>query len=116
LTTVPLTYATKYYVSVQTIVNIDGQDYASGFGTACEITTPDFPTVGLQASQCGDDVTPYLVPSTSTEITAEFVSGASYRFILQRLVGGLPVGEPLSLTRPVNNFTLYQVAGVVAEG
>ncbi|MGL2964917.1 T9SS type A sorting domain-containing protein [Flavobacterium sp. RSB2_4_14] len=41
LTTLPLTYATKYYVSVQAIVTIDGQDYASGFGTVCEITTPN---------------------------------------------------------------------------
>jgi len=112
-----LTYETDYYVSVQSIIRIDGIDYLSNFSTPCIITTPNFPTVSVQESQCSDgnqeNPGPYLVPSTSTLIYAEFVSGATYEFQLQEYDGENPVGLPLtSLIRPTNNFTLHQVTGV----
>jgi len=112
-----LTYETDYYVSVQSIIRIDNVDYPSNFSTPCIIRTPDFPTVSLQASQCNDgneeNPGPYMVPSNSTLIYAEFVSGATYEFSLQEYDGENPIGDPLtSLVRPTNNFTLHQVAGV----
>jgi len=113
-----LTYASDYYVSVQSIIRIDGIDYPSNFSTPCIITTPDFPTVSLQASQCSDgnleNPGPYMVPTTGTPIYCDFVSGATYEFSLQEYDGENPVGDPLtSLVRPTNNFTLHQVAGVL---
>jgi len=112
-----LTYESDYYVSVQSVIRIDGIDYLSNFSTACDILTPDFPTVSLQESQCSDgnleNPGPYMVPTTATPIYCEFVSGATYEFSLQEYDGENPVGPALtSLVRPTNNFTLHQVTGV----
>ena len=114
----PLTFETDYLLSVQAKVTIEGQDYFSSFTTPCPVRTPNFPTVGLQDSQCSDGnlVTPgaYQVASNAEVISCDFVSGASYIFELQQSENGLPVGESISLTRPVNNFTLAMFDGLLS--
>jgi hypothetical protein len=116
----PLTFETDYLLSVQAKVTIEGQDYFSSFSTPCPVRTPDFPTVGLQASQCSNDNEenpgPYQVISNSEVIYCDFVSGASYEFVLQKVIGGVPtLDAPLTLTRPVNNFTLAMIEGVTPD-
>jgi hypothetical protein len=116
----PLTFETDYLLSVQARVTIEGQDYFSSFSTPCPVRTPNFPTVGLQASQCSNDneVTPgpYQVTSNSEIIYSELVSGASYEFVLQKVINGVPTSDaPLTLVRPVNNFTLNMIEGVTPD-
>jgi hypothetical protein len=109
-----LTHDTQYNVSVSVKILIDGVNYDSPFSTPCIITTPEFPSVGLQESQCSDgteEAGPYLVPSATTSIFCDFVSGASYEFVLQKSVGGAPVGMPIVLPRSANFFNLSMVPG-----
>jgi hypothetical protein len=77
-------YGRTYSIRVS-VRNTDGSYMP--FGTACNVTTPLFPTVGLQDSQCND----YIVPNYSTQIFAHSYPGAiQYVF---KLVGlGLPSG------------------------
>jgi hypothetical protein len=109
-----LTHDTQYNVSVSVKILIDGVNYDSPFSTPCIITTPEYPSVGLQESQCSDgteEAGPYLVPSATTSIFCDFVSGASYEFVLQKSVGGSPVGLPIVLLRSANFFNLSMVPG-----
>jgi hypothetical protein len=114
----PLTFATDYLVSVQARVTIQGQDYFSNFSSPCLVSTPAYPTVGLQASQCsdGNEENPgaYQVTSSTETIYCEFVSGASYRFLLQKFVDNVAQGAVLTLDRPVNSFNLNMVHGLEA--
>ncbi|RKS01853.1 T9SS type A sorting domain-containing protein [Flavobacterium sp. 102] len=114
-----LTYDSEYNVSVMVQLLIDGVYYESEFSEPCIIRTPLFPTVGLQSSQCsdGNEQTPgpYQVQSNSELIYSEFVSGASYEFLLQQLVNGVPTGTPLSTTRSGNYFSLDMIDGELAD-
>ncbi len=81
------------------------------YGAVCNITTPAFPTVGVQNSQCDNGVGgAYAVPSMSTQIYAESYPGAiSYTF---RLTGsGLPVNG-IQITKTLRVFTLNDFAGM----
>jgi hypothetical protein len=109
-----LTHETQYNVSVSVKILIDGVNYESPFSEPCIITTPEFPSVSLQESQCSDgteEAGPYLVPSATTSIFCDFVSGASYEFVLQKSVGGETVGSPIVLPRSANFFNLSMVPG-----
>jgi hypothetical protein len=113
-----LTFDSQYYVAVAASIVIDGTTFNAPFGPDCTISTPAYPTVGLQESQCsnGDPENPgaYQVTSSSELIYCEFVSGASYQFILQKLVNGTPQGSPVTLDRLGNFFTLSMVHGLEA--
>ncbi|RKS02408.1 DUF4082 domain-containing protein [Flavobacterium sp. 102] len=113
-----LTFESQYYVSVSVKIQIDGVTYDSPFSTPCLIGTPEFITVGLKESQCdnGDEENPepYEVTSSSENIYCEFVSGASYEFLLQKIVGGVPQEAPLSIVRSGNFFNLNMFTGVEA--
>jgi autotransporter-associated beta strand protein len=113
-----LTFDSQYYVAVAASIVIDGVTFNAPFGPDCTISTPAYPTVGLQESQCsnGDPENPgaYQVTSSSELIYCEFVSGASYQFILQKLVNGTPQGSPITLDRLGNFFSINMVHGLEA--
>jgi hypothetical protein len=113
-----LTFDSQYYVAVAASIVIDGTTFNAPFGPDCTISTPAYPTVGLQESQCsnGDPENPgaYQVTSSSELIYCEFVSGASYQFILQKLVNGTPQGSPVTLDRLGNFFSINMVHGLEA--
>ena len=96
-------YNTTYNVEVA-VRNTDGT-YLS-YGPVCNITTPMFPTVGLQDAQCDD----YLVSSNTETLFAESYPGAEqYRFLLEN------VGQPYSQTfdRPIRTVTLNNFTGLL---
>jgi hypothetical protein len=96
-------YNTTYNVEVG-VRNTDGT-YLS-YGSVCNITTPMFPTVGLEDAQCDD----YQVISNTETIFAESYPGAEqYRFLLQNL------GQPYNQTfdRPIRTVTLNNFTGLL---
>ena len=111
-----LTFDSQYAVAVAATIVIDGVTFEGSFGPECTISTPAYPTVGLQESQCsnGDPENPgaYQVTSASELIYCEFVSGATYQFILQKLVDGTPQGTPITLDRLGNFFNLNMIHGL----
>ena len=111
-----LTFDSQYAVAVAATIVIDGVTFEGSFGPECTISTPAYPTVGLQESQCsnGDPENPgaYQVTSASELIYCEFVSGATYQFILQKLVNGTPQGTPVTLDRLGNFFNLSMIHGL----
>jgi hypothetical protein len=111
-----LTHESFYEVSVSVKIVIDGVNYDSPFSAPCTIGTPLFPSVGLQESQCSDGAEPvagpYQVSSMSEAIYCDFVSGASYEFVLQKSVEGELVGSPIVVPRSNNFFTLNMVPGI----
>ena len=111
-----LTFDSQYAVAVAATIVIDGVTFEGSFGPECTISTPAYPTVGLQESQCsnGDPENPgaYQVTSASELIYCEFVSGATYQFILQKLVNGTPQGTPVTLDRLGNFFNLNMIHGL----
>lgn len=74
------------------------------YGTACNITTPNFPTSQLQVTQC--DV---VLTTTNTTIYADSYTGAStYRF---KFTSGAFV---YTFDRPTRSFVLSSVPGLVS--
>jgi hypothetical protein len=96
-------YNTMYNVEVA-VRNTDGT-YLS-YGPVCNITTPLFPTVGLQDAQCDE----YQVSSNTETLFAESYPGAQqYRFLLENL------SQPYSQTfdRPIRTVTLNNFTGLL---
>ncbi|RXR34676.1 T9SS type A sorting domain-containing protein [Flavobacterium piscinae] len=93
-------FNTTYNVEVA-VRNTDGT-YLS-YGPVCNITTPMFPTVGLEDAQCDE----YLVNSNNESLFAESYPGVEqYRFLLENI--NLPYSQTVDrATRTVtlNNFT-----------
>ncbi|MBC8884300.1 T9SS type A sorting domain-containing protein [Flavobacterium piscinae] len=93
-------FNTTYNVEVA-VRNTDGT-YLS-YGPVCNITTPMFPTVGLEDAQCDE----YLVSSNTETLFAESYPGVEqYRFLLENI--NLPYNQTVDrATRTVtlNNFT-----------
>jgi hypothetical protein len=116
VTGLSLTHESSYEVSVSVRIIIDGVNYDSPFSTPCTISTPLFPSVGLVESQCSDGAEPiagpYQVSSMSEAIYCDFVSGASYEFVLQKSVEGELVGSPIVVPRLGNFFRLNMVPGI----
>jgi hypothetical protein len=97
---VNIEYNTTYNVEVA-VRNTDGT-YLS-YGPACNITTPMFPTVGLEDTQCDE----YLVSSNSETLFAESYPGAEgYRFLLTNVgLEYIQTVERALRTVTLNNFT-----------
>ncbi len=108
ITAFSVQYNKTYQVDVA-VRNTDGTYL--GFGPICNVTTPLFPTVGLQDAQCDNGIGgPYAVPSMNTPIYAASYPGAiSYTFRLTG--GGLPVGG-VEVTKSLRVFTLNDFAGM----
>lgn len=97
-------YATTYSVEVA-LGNTDG--VFLDYNAACNITTPNYPTTQLVASQCGN----YMVPSNTTFINAVAVSGATqYRF---RVFNGVDYDATYTNTSN-SRFTLNNFAGIAS--
>jgi hypothetical protein len=96
-------YNTTYNVEVA-VRNTDGS-YLS-YGSLCTITTPLFPTVGLQDAQCDE----YQVTSNTTTLFAASYPGAQqYRFLLEN------ESQSYSQTfdRPLRTVTLNNFTGLL---
>ncbi|UPT70010.1 MAG: GEVED domain-containing protein [Flavobacterium sp. JAD_PAG50586_2] len=104
---VVIEHGTIYLVSVS-VTTASG---SSNFNGECIITTPAGPTTTLQASQCGDDETPYVIPTKSTKVyAADFVSGATYTFKLEQYSGATLVDTNYA-TSPINYFDCNMFTG-----
>lgn len=91
---VGILYATTYSVEVS-LRNTDGTFLP--YNTACNVTTPNYPTTQITSNQCGD----YMVPSNTTLIFANGVNGATlYRFRLYN------ANYDMVITNSSNRFTL----------
>ncbi|RAR50468.1 choice-of-anchor D domain-containing protein [Flavobacterium lacus] len=96
-------FNTTYNVEVA-VRNTDGT-YLS-YGPVCNITTPLFPTIGLQDAQCDE----YQVISNTETLFAESYPGVEqYRFLLEN------VSQPYSQTfdRPLRTVTLNNFTGLL---
>ncbi|WP_181456980.1 hypothetical protein, partial [Flavobacterium lacus] len=96
-------FNTTYNVDVA-VRNTDGT-YLS-YGPVCNITTPLFPTIGLQDAQCDE----YQVISNTETLFAESYPGVEqYRFLLEN------VSQPYSQTfdRPLRTVTLNNFTGLL---
>ncbi|WP_164975350.1 lamin tail domain-containing protein [Flavobacterium piscinae] len=93
-------YNTTYNVEVA-VRNTNGE-YLS-YGPVCNITTPLFPTVGLEDAQCDE----YLVGSNTETLFAESYPGVEqYRFLLENIsLGYSQTVDRATRTVTLNNFT-----------
>ncbi|MEZ4839344.1 lamin tail domain-containing protein [Flavobacterium sp.] len=93
-------YNTTYNVEVA-VRNTDGT-YLS-YGPVCNITTPLFPTVGLEDAQCDE----YLVSSNTEILYAESYPGVEqYRFLLENVsLAYSQTVDRATRTVTLNNFT-----------
>ena len=104
---VVIEHNTVYLVAVS-VTTASG---SSNFNGECTITTPVGPTTLLQASQCGDDETPYVIPTKSTKVyTDNFVSGATYTFKLEQYDGPTLLATKYA-TSPINYFDCNMFVG-----
>jgi hypothetical protein len=88
-------FGKQYNVEVA-VRNTDGSYLP--YGAVCTITTPEFPTTSLQASQCD-----YIVPTASTQIYAVSYPGAiGYAFE----VSGPGLDVPVEVVKTIRTFTL----------
>ncbi len=95
-------YGTTYRVEVA-LKNLDGTFLP--YNTACNITTPPYPTTQLQASYCAG----FAVANGTQFIYANVVSGAAqYRF---RLFDGITYTTPFDNT--ANRFKLNDFVGLL---
>jgi hypothetical protein len=107
--TVPIEHSTVYLVAVS-VTTANG---SSNFNGECIITTPAGPVTTLQASQCGDDDTPYVVPTKSTKVyAADLVSGATYTFKLEQYDAESNLVATKFATSPINYFDCNMFTGV----
>lgn len=111
LTTVPLTSETNYLVSIQARIVIDGNEVWTDYGTPCVIRTPDFPTTFIQASQCGDEDGAYAVLSMTEKLFCDFLSGASYRFKIEKYDNNVLIYSQ-TVTNSINWITLSSFTGL----
>ncbi|MEZ4838855.1 carbohydrate binding domain-containing protein [Flavobacterium sp.] len=96
-------FNTTYNVEVA-VRNTDGE-YLS-YGPVCNITTPLFPTVGLEDAQCDE----YLVSSNTEILYAESYPGVEqYRFLLENV--GLAYSQ--TVDRATRTVTLNNFSGLV---
>ncbi len=96
-------YGTTYSVQVA-LRNTDGSYLP--YGTACNITTPAFPTSEIVLSQCDTVAT-----SNTQTFNAVVVSGATaYRFQLTNST----LSYSFSLDRPISNYSLSMFTGLVS--
>ncbi|MEZ4839069.1 GEVED domain-containing protein [Flavobacterium sp.] len=96
-------YNTTYNVEVA-VRNTDGT-YLS-YGPVCNITTPLFPTVGLEDAQCDE----YMVSSNTEVLYAESYPGVEqYRFLLEN------ISQPYSQTvdRATRTVSLSNFTGLL---
>ncbi|MBC8883097.1 T9SS type A sorting domain-containing protein [Flavobacterium piscinae] len=93
-------FNTTYNVEVA-VRNTDGT-YLS-YGAVCNITTPMFPTVGLEDAQCDE----YLVSSNTETLFAESYPGVEqYRFLLENVsLAYNQTVDRATRTVTLNNFT-----------
>ncbi|UPT71335.1 MAG: T9SS type A sorting domain-containing protein [Flavobacterium sp. JAD_PAG50586_2] len=104
---VTIEHNTVYLVAVS-VTTANG---ASNFNGECEITTPGGPMTTIQASQCGDDETPYQIPTKSTKVYAtDYVSGATYTFRLEQYSGATLIDTNYA-TSPINYFDCNMFTG-----
>ena len=106
ITAFPVQYNKTYIVEVA-VRNTDGTYLP--FGAACQVTTPLFPTTGLQDAQCDNGLGgAYEVPTLTTQIFANSWPGViGYAF---RLTGpGLPGGNA-EVVKQLRVFTLSDFA------
>jgi hypothetical protein len=95
-------FNTTYNVEVA-VRNTDGT-YLS-YGPVCNITTPLFPTVGLEDAQCDE----YPVTSNTEILLAESYPGVEqYRFLLENV--GLAYSQ--TVDRPLRTVTLNNFTGL----
>jgi len=111
LSIVPLTSETNYLVSIQARIVIEGIEVWTEYGTPCVIRTPDFPTTSIQVSQCGDEEGAYAVSSLTEKLFCDFLSGASYRFKIEKYDNNVLIYSQ-TVTSPINWITLSSFAGL----
>lgn len=106
ITAFPVQYNKTYNVDVS-VRNTDGTYLP--YGTVCQVTTPLFPTTGLQDAQCDNGMGgAYEVPAMNTQIFANSWPGViAYGF---KLIGpGLPGGSA-EVIKPLRVFMLSDFA------
>jgi hypothetical protein len=104
---VAIEHNTIYLVAVS-VTTANG---ASDYNGQCTITTPAGPVTTIQASQCGDDETPYQIATKSTKVyAADFVSGATYTFRLEQYDGSTLL-DTNYVTSPINYFDCNMFTG-----
>ncbi|UPT71109.1 MAG: T9SS type A sorting domain-containing protein [Flavobacterium sp. JAD_PAG50586_2] len=92
-------------------VSVTTASGASNFNGECNITTPAGPMTTIQGSQCGDDDSPYVIPTSSTKVyTGNLVSGATYTFRLEQYDGNVLVDTNYA-TSPINYFYTNMFTG-----
>lgn len=99
-------YGKTYNVEVA-VRNTDGTWMP--YSSACQVTTPVFPTTSLQDSQCDG----YLVPTNSTLLYALSYPGA-IAYVFQLSGGGLPA--PIEVTKGTRAFSINDFAGQTTPG
>jgi hypothetical protein len=106
ITSFSVQYNKTYNVEIA-VRNTDGTYLP--YNSACQVTTPTFPTVGLQDSQCDNGVGgAYEVPSLTTQIFAVSWPGAiAYAF---KLTGPQLPGGSAEVIKPLRVFTLNDFA------
>jgi hypothetical protein len=97
ITDFPVQYGKIYSVRVA-VRNTDGTYMP--FGNPCNVSTPLFPTVGLQDSQCSD----YIVPNNTSPVYANSFPGA-IQYVFQLTGLGLPSGGA-EVTKSLRVFSL----------
>ncbi|MEZ4838952.1 T9SS type A sorting domain-containing protein [Flavobacterium sp.] len=96
-------FNTTYNVEVA-VRNTDGE-YLS-YGPVCNITTPLFPTVGLEDAQCDE----YMVTSNTEVLYAESYPGVEqYRFLLENV----SLAYSQAVDRATRTFSLSNFTGLL---
>jgi Carbohydrate binding domain/Putative metal-binding motif/Secretion system C-terminal sorting domain len=75
------------------------------YGSACNVTSPSFPTTQIQTSQCDLATT---LPLTTTLLADSFTGSTTYRF---RFVNGTTT---IQVDRPIRSIVLGSVPGIQA--
>ena len=101
-----LQYSTSYTVDVRFKVMNGGSEVWSGYGAACMLNTPSFPTTEISAAQCG-------LASTDLNETINIVAYPGFPAYRITLYSGVTVVGTVDRTVP--NFKLNMIAGAQVE-
>jgi hypothetical protein len=101
-----LEYSSSYTVDVRYKISNNGSDVWSGYGAACQLTTPFFPETEIDPLQCGISTTDF----NQTFNIVAYPGFPTYRVTLSEQVGENLVAVG-TITRTVPNFKLNMFAG-----